>query len=113
MDRTSGNKRRVRRRKVPALIPGAVLFALAVLRSCVCVGAAASTSWPTKVHGKADDVAAGGGKEKLEASKQEEATRPASAGASEKGAGSTRPRMHLGLPGGLHAELLGSQIFVG
>ncbi|CAM9656056.1 unnamed protein product [Scytosiphon promiscuus] len=101
MDRTRGDKRHVRRRRASAsaLIPGALLFALALLRSCVGVGAAASTAWPTKVHGQTDAAAAAAGAQGKGVSEQKRATGPVGAGASEGDGKPTRPSVQLGLPG--------------
>lgn len=61
------------------------------LRSCVRVGAAASTSWPSKVHGRAVDA---DGAEKEESTPiNPSGDGPISEAAPEKA------KVHLGLPG--------------
>lgn len=65
------------------------LVAVLALRSCVRVGAAASTSWPSKVHGSAA----------VDAEREKEPTlaSPSRHGASE--AVPEKPKVQLGLPG--------------
>lgn len=83
------------RREAAAFLRSGVLFVLVlVLRSCACVGATASTSWPGfKAHGKA---AAGG--EEGAVSTQRGAGHPAGADANYNKADAGH-KVHLGLPG--------------
>ena len=65
------------------------LVAALALRSCVSVGAAASTSWPSKVHGRAVDA---------DGEKEESAPiQPSGDGPIETVP--EKPKVHLGLPG--------------
>lgn len=74
-------------RRAAAMASGTLLFLVALLGSCVYTGASASTSWPSKVHGRAG--VAGG---------EDEGVAHGSDGAGPAEA-SAEPKIHLGLPG--------------
>lgn len=77
-----------------------IVVVLAALRSCLCVGASASsTSWPQKVHGRAAPDSRAG------VEKESTLSRPSGAIHSEDVPG--KPHIYLGLPGTAVQEFCG------